>query len=190
MGALVFAPNIVSLVDYDFQPFHYATAAHGVPSLGAVLESFGDYFGGLVFLAGGFALILLGCRPDASTLREMVLPRDPDRRLLATATWVTFFAPILLALALHTRLATLWTLPMWSMLPALLLSAPRLELSRTAAAGTLAATSVLSLGALLAAPLVAYVIHRDGVPNRVDRYRDGDGVRNSADRAPNDPRYR
>src|SRR5213079_3356842 len=25
VGALVFAPNIVSLIDYDFAPFHYAT---------------------------------------------------------------------------------------------------------------------------------------------------------------------
>jgi len=171
VGALVFAPNIVSLIDYDFQPFHYATAAHGVHSFRAVLESFGDYFGGLVFLAGSVVLIGLACRPDLPTLREMVLPGDPDRRLLATATWVTFFAPIALALALQTRLATLWTLPMWSMLPALLLSGPRLTVSRTAAAGALAATAALSLVAVLAAPLVAYVIHRDGVPNHAAHYR-------------------
>ena len=56
-------------------------------------------------------------------------------------------------------------------MPALLLSAPRLTVSRNAAAGALAATAVLSLVALLAAPLVAYVIHRDGVPNHAAHYR-------------------
>ena len=180
VGALVFAPNIVSLIDYDFQPFHYATAAHTVLDMRGLIDSFGDYFGGVLFLAGGFALILLACRPDAAALREMAWPREPDRQLLALATWVAFLAPILLALALRTRLATLWTLPMWAMLPAVLLSAPRLHVSRGAAAGVLAIASIAPLIALLASPAIATMIHRNGVPNHaalsLDRRSGRDGM--------------
>ena len=171
VGALVFAPNIVSLIDYDFQPFRYATAAHAMLTTSGLLDSFADYFGGVLFLAGGFALILLACRPDAAALRDMILPREPDRRLLAVATWVTFLVPILLALVLRTRLATLWTLPMWSMLPAVLLSSRHLTVSRTAAAGALLVATLVPLVALAAAPAIAYVIHRNGVPNHAAHYR-------------------
>jgi hypothetical protein len=171
VGALVFAPNIVSLIDYDFQPFHYATAAHSVLDTRGLLDSFGDYFGGMLFLSGGFALILLACRPDAAALRDMAWPREPDRQLPALATWAAFFAPILLALALRTRLATLWTLPMWAMLPAALLSSRHLHVSRVAAAAVLAVASIVPLVALLASPAIAIMIHRDGVPNHAAHYR-------------------
>jgi 4-amino-4-deoxy-L-arabinose transferase-like glycosyltransferase len=171
VGMLVFAPNIVSLIDYEFQPFQYATTAHAVLGMRGLLESFADYFGGVLFLAGGFALILAACRPDPAALRDMVLPREGDRQLLAISTWTALLAPVLLALALHTRLATLWTLPMWSMLPAALLSSRHVTVSRTAAAGALALVTTVSLAALAAAPAIAYVIHRNGVPNHAAHYR-------------------
>ena len=79
----------------------------------------------------------------------MLLPREADRRMLAVATWTALLAPVLMALALRTRLATLWTLPMWSMLPALLLSARSLQTTRSAAAGVLAAALAFPLIAIL-----------------------------------------
>ncbi|MBV8836629.1 MAG: glycosyltransferase family 39 protein [Alphaproteobacteria bacterium] len=171
VGALALAPNIVSLVDYDFQPFHYAAAAHAVADLRGLLDSFRDYFGGLVFLAGSLALILIACRPGAGALRDMMLPREADQRLMAIATWVAFFAPLLVAVALRTQLATLWTLPMWAMLPATLLSAPRLQVTRTAAAGALALAILVPIAALLASPAIAYAIHRQGLQNHAAHYR-------------------
>ena len=91
--------------------------------------------------------------------------------MLAIATWTALLVPVLMALALRTRLATLWTLPMWSMLPALLLSARGLQTTRNAAAGALAAACAFPLIAILLSPAIAYVIHRDGVPNHATHYR-------------------
>jgi 4-amino-4-deoxy-L-arabinose transferase-like glycosyltransferase len=170
-GALVFAPNIVSIFTYDFRQFGYATGSHTVMSFGALLDSFANYFGGVLFLTGGIALVMLACRPHAAALRGMLLPRQADRRALAIAILTALLAPVLMALALRTRLATLWTLPMWSMLPALLLSAPGLQTTRRAAAGALAAACVVPLVAILLSPAIAYVIHRDGVPNHAAHYR-------------------
>lgn len=171
VGVLVLAPNIVSLIGYDFQPFQYATSAHEVIGFRALLDSFADYFGGVLFLAGGFAVVMLACRPDGVAVRDMLLPREADRRALAIATWTTFLAPILLALTLRTRLATLWTLPMWSMLPAALLSSRLAHATRGAAAGVLAAACAVPLIAVAFAPLIAYVIHREGVSNHAAHYR-------------------
>lgn len=171
VGALIFAPNIVSLIDYDFQPFRYATASHGVMSLSVMMESFADYFGGVLYLAGGFAALALACRPGMAAARDMVLPREPDRQMMMLATWIMLLAPVLLALMLRTRLATLWTLPMWAMLPAALLSSRAVNVTRDAASGVLAAAAAVPLVAVLLSPAVAYMIHLDGVPNHASHYR-------------------
>lgn len=170
-GALVFAPNIASIFAYDFRQFGYATGSHTVVGFTTLLDSFANYFGGVLFLIGGLVAVLLACGPNGAAVRDMLLPREADRRMLAVATWVALLAPILMALALRTRLATLWTLPMWSMLPALLLSARSLQTTRVAAAGMLAAACAVPLIAILLSPAIAYVIHRDGVPNHAAHYR-------------------
>ena len=171
VGALLMAPNIVSLVDYDFGPFRYATSSHGVATLRALMDSFSDYFGGVLYLAGGLAAVAIACRPGPATIRDMAWPREPDRRLMMIATATALLAPVALALVLRTQLATLWTLPMWAMLPAALLSSPRLMTTRDAAAGVLAAACAFPLIALLAAPVVAIVVHRDGISNHASHYR-------------------
>jgi 4-amino-4-deoxy-L-arabinose transferase-like glycosyltransferase len=171
VGALVFAPNVVTIFAYDFRQFGYATGSHAVMSFGMLFESFADYFGGVLFLTGGLTLVMLACRPDAAAARDMLLPREADRRMMAVATWTALLAPIVMAVALRTRLATLWTLPMWSMLPALLLSARGLQTTRAAAAGVLAAACAVPLIAILLSPAIAIVIHRDGVPNHASHYR-------------------
>lgn len=170
-GALVFAPNIVSLFAYDFRSFGYATGSHAVTGFDVLLDSFANYFGGVLFLTAGVTLVMLACRPNAAALRDMLLPREVDRRMLAIATWTALLVPLLMALALRTRLATLWTLPMWSMLPALLLSTRRLQTTRSAAAGVLAAALAFPLIAILLSPAVAVFLHRDGVPNHASHYR-------------------
>jgi 4-amino-4-deoxy-L-arabinose transferase-like glycosyltransferase len=171
VGALIFAPNVVSLLDYDFQPFRYAAVMHGTDSLRMLLDSFADYLGGAVYLAGGLAALALACRPDARSVRDMLLPREPDRRLMMLATAIAFLAPVLLAALLRTRLATLWTMPMWAMLPAVLMSSRAISLTRDAAAGVLAVAAAVPLVAILLSPAIAYIIHRQGVPNHAGHYR-------------------
>jgi hypothetical protein len=169
-GALLLAPNIVSLLEYDFQPFRYATAAHEVPA-SALIASLADYAGGVLYLAGSIAVLLVASRPRAEAIRDTLVPTEPDRRLMMIVMLVAFLAPVPLALLLGTRLATLWTLPMWAMLPALLLSSRAIAVSRQAAAGALAAAVAVPLGAILLAPAIAYAIHIQGVPNHASHYR-------------------
>src|SRR6185295_15585210 len=64
VGALLFAPNVVTIFAYDFRQFGYATGSHAVMSFGMLFESFANYFGGVLFLTGGLTLLMLACRPD------------------------------------------------------------------------------------------------------------------------------
>jgi 4-amino-4-deoxy-L-arabinose transferase-like glycosyltransferase len=170
VGALVFAPNVMSLVAYEFQSFTYAAISHQATFAG-VLRSFADYLGGALFLSGGVAAVMLACRPDAAAVRDMVIAHEPDRRMLWIATAAMFLAPLVIALVTSMQLATLWTMPMWAMLPAALLSSPRARTTRRAAAGVLAVAVAFPLVALSLSPFVAGVIHRDGVANHAGHYR-------------------
>jgi 4-amino-4-deoxy-L-arabinose transferase-like glycosyltransferase len=171
VGGLIMAPNFMSLVDYDFQPFRYAAAAHAVPGLSDLLLSIADYLGGTLYLAGGAVAIVLACKPDVGALRDMILPREADRQLMLRVTLIALLAPLVVAFFTGTRLATLWTLPMWAMLPAALLSARTVNTSRNAAAGVLAVAAAVPVLAVLVAPLIAYVIFVQGVPNHASHYR-------------------
>jgi 4-amino-4-deoxy-L-arabinose transferase-like glycosyltransferase len=171
VGALLFSPNVVSLIDYDFQPFRYATSSQGVPNFAELKHSFVVYFGGVLYLAGGVAAVLLACRPRRATIRDMLLPAEADRRMMLAVTAIMLLAPLALALAMRTRLDTLWTMPMWAMVPAMLISSRDLTVSRERAAGVLAAAAAVPLVAILIAPAVAYAIHREGPANYASHYR-------------------
>lgn len=170
VGALVFAPNIVSLVGYDFQPFKYASVSHSV-SMHDLVRSLSDYFGGVLYLAGCFAALILAARPSAAALRDMLAPREPDRRMLMIVTAAVLFVPVLAAFAFHMRLATLWTMPYWAMLPAALVASRHLAVTRRAAASVLAAVFLVPCVAILLSPFIAYKILQAGVPNHASHYR-------------------
>jgi hypothetical protein len=58
-----------------------------------------------------------------------------------------------------------------TLLPVVLLSSPLLEVNRAAAVNILALAIVLPLLMLAASPVIALVIHRQGVPNYASHYR-------------------
>jgi hypothetical protein len=141
------------------------------PSLRALLGSFSDYFGGVLYLAGGFAVLAVACRPGPSALRDALMPSEPDRRLMMLATWTMLLAPLLLALAMRTRLSMLWTFPMWAMVPAAVLSSRAIAVTRSAAAGSLFAAIAVPVAAVLLSPVIAYVIHVQGLSNSATHHR-------------------
>jgi 4-amino-4-deoxy-L-arabinose transferase-like glycosyltransferase len=157
-GAILFGPNVASLVGYDFEPFKYATESHVDTSYGPVLVGIVSHLSGLLYLAGGCVALQLAASPSPAAWRDMLWPADPDRRFMAVIMWSSFLSPIVLALLLQVRLNALWTMPVWSLLPALLLSAPGVRVTRRAAAAVLAAPYALAGVALVASPLVAVMI--------------------------------
>jgi 4-amino-4-deoxy-L-arabinose transferase-like glycosyltransferase len=154
-GAILLGPNFASLVGYDFEPFKYATESHVDTGYVPVLAGIVGYLSGLLYLAGGCVALQLVASPRLAVWRDMLWPAEPARRFMAVIMWSSFLSPIVLALLLQVRLNALWTMPCWSLLPALLLSAPGVSVTRRAAAAVLAAPYVVAGAALAASPIVA-----------------------------------
>jgi 4-amino-4-deoxy-L-arabinose transferase-like glycosyltransferase len=158
VGAILLAPNVASLVAYDLQPFKYATESHVDESFVPVLEAFANYLSGVLYLAGAFVAVQLAASPGLAAWRDMLWPLQSDRRFMAVIMWSSFLSPIVVAALLDVRLNALWTMPCWSLLPALLLSARDIAVTRRAAAAILAAPYAAACMALVASPFVAVVI--------------------------------
>lgn len=162
-GTIVLAPNIASLWTYDFQPFAYATGVHAARTvIGALNTAFG-YLSGVFYLAGSFVALALAARPDAKAWRDMLWPHETERRLMATVTLVALLLPVAVALAMEVEVRPLWTMPCWAMLPAMLLSAPRVTVTRRAATTVVAVAYGIAVLMLAVSPVVALVVFKQGV---------------------------
>lgn len=169
VGALLFAPNVISLFGYGFQSIARGAEAHAVTSSAALLKTLLNYVGGILYLAGTALVFVLACRPGRAALAAIARPREPDLRLMTVALVATVLAPVLVSLALKIRLDSLWTLPFWATVPALLLAPPQVRVAREAAMAVVAAAVCVPIVALLLSPLVALTIHRTG-PARSGAY--------------------
>jgi len=170
VGAALLAPNMATLFAYHFYAFSYASASHADASFASVLESLGNYFAGVLYLAGSLLVLQLAAAPRPAAWREIVWPSDQERRFIAVILWVGFLTPIVAALAFKMRLNALWTMPCWALVPALMLSAPGVAVTRRAAAAVLAAAYAVPLVALAASPLVALRVLESGLDNQAAYY--------------------
>jgi hypothetical protein len=88
---------------------------------------------------------------------------------------VAFAAPILLAaltaIPARAQLDPLWSMSAMTLLPVVLFSSPLVAVKRAAAVGVLALAIVFPLLMVAASPVIALVIHRQGVPNYASHYR-------------------
>ena len=163
-GLIVLSPHLVWLAQNDFAPFHYALEVHGAkPFAMTALDAFGYLGGSIAYAALPVVLVLIAARPDKATLADMIWPADPDRRLAAAAFWAPFLLPFVVALATGTAITSLWSMSAWTLLPVLLLSPPKLKIDRAAVQRILTVAIIVPLVMLLAAPVIAYAIHRAGV---------------------------
>jgi hypothetical protein len=108
-------------------------------------------------------LALAVMRPRRATLADILWPAGRERRLAAAAFWFPLLLPALAAPLASVKLTSLWSMSAWTLLPVVLLSSPRLTIRPDAARPLFGTAIVLTLAAVLAAPVVAMVVHRVGV---------------------------
>ena len=77
---------------------------------------------------------------------------------------------MLTGILLQVKVGALWTMSGMTLLPVVLLSSPRLTVSRPAAIRLLALAVVFPLLMVAVSPEVATVIHRLGVPHYASHY--------------------
>jgi 4-amino-4-deoxy-L-arabinose transferase-like glycosyltransferase len=164
VGAAVLAPHVAWLVTHGFAPFAYAREAHMLDFL-ATLKSVGGYLAGAAgYVALPVLLALAASRPSGAALADMLDPRPPGRRFAAAAFWVPLLLPCLVALATGLELNSTWTGAGWILLPVVLLASPLIVIGRQAMLAIVAFATLLPPLVTAAAPAIAYVAHRAGVP--------------------------
>ncbi len=170
VGAVLLAPNVATLFEYHFYAFTYASGSHADASYASLLDALGNYLTGVLYLAGSLLVLQIAAAPRPGAWREVVWPSDPERRFLAAIMWAGLLGPIVASLAFKMRLNALWTMPCWSLLPALALSAPGIAVTRRGAATVLAAAYAIPVLALIVSPFVALRALENGVDNEAAYY--------------------
>jgi 4-amino-4-deoxy-L-arabinose transferase-like glycosyltransferase len=159
--ALALAPHVIWLRTDGAVASGFATSIAASSNGAARTRSVEYVLGSLAYLAVPL-LLYAALRPARAALRDTLWPADATRRLMVLAMLLPFLLPAVLNLVVPTRLTSLWTIPNWTLVPAVLLGSPLLTVTRrvrTAAVGLALAIPVL---ALIAAPFVATASHASG----------------------------
>jgi 4-amino-4-deoxy-L-arabinose transferase-like glycosyltransferase len=168
---LLFAPHVVWVVAHNFAPFHYALAVHPSTFANAIGSGFIFIVSALGYIAAPIAFTLIAARPGMTALKDTLWPAEAERRMIVVAFAAPFLLAVLTGILLQVRVGALWTMSGMTLLPVVLLSSPRLTVSRQAAVRLLALAVVFPLLMVAVSPGVATVIHRLGVPGYASHYR-------------------
>ena len=164
VGTIALTPHVVWLLVHDFSPFRYALTSHELGSLSSsVTVALGYLAGGAGYTAVPTLLVLGFARPNSSVLRDMIAPSRPERRFIAVAFWAPLLLPVPLALAADLELNSTWVMSGLKPLPLVLLGSPSVVLSSLVERAIVATATLLPLIAVLAAPLFAVYVHRNGM---------------------------
>jgi hypothetical protein len=171
-GAAALAPHFIWLYAHGFAPFDYAVTTHPATLVEAARSGLAYMVGGIAYAAVPIVIAILATWPSRPALLDAVWPATPPRRLVLLGFALPFVLPALAAVATCSAVVSLWTIGGMTLLPIVLLSSPQIVLPRPAARRVMGIALALPLLALAASPLIALVIHRQGVPNRGTHYSD------------------
>lgn len=171
VASLLLAPHAAWVATHGLEPIHYAIESHPA-TLARAAFSVAMFFGGiLAYLVAPIGLTWAASHPGRPAIRDALLPAEPARRIIVIA----FAAPLLLAamvaIPLRVQIGALWTMSAMTLLPVVLLSSPLVRFSRMAGVRLLALAIAFPLVMVAVSPVIAMVIHREGVPNYATHYR-------------------
>jgi hypothetical protein len=155
---------MVWIYQHDFVSFDYAIAMHVTGSFAdAAGKALSYLVGTAAFAATPVVFVLAAARPRRTVIAEMIWPSDRELRLVAVAFWAPLVLPVAGALLGGMLLSPIWSMPALTLLPVLLLSPPDVKISATGRQGIVAVAAAEPLVMLIAAPAIAWAIHRAGV---------------------------
>ena len=171
VGAIAFAPHVAWIVAHDFAPFGYALTSHPSTLANAAQSAVGFLIGEAGYMAAPVVIALIAARPGLRAVRDTVWPKTPQRRLVLIAFLAPLVLPVFVSVAAKVDIVSLWSMGGMPLLGVVLLSSPLVVVTRRAAVWLLAAGIVFPVAMMLASPVIAIVIHREGVPNYATHYR-------------------
>jgi 4-amino-4-deoxy-L-arabinose transferase-like glycosyltransferase len=171
VGAVALSPHLAWLYMHDFASFGYALDSHPGTRIDALVSGVGYFAGALGYAAVPIVLTALAAaRPLPAAISDMLWPCDPPRRLAVLIFVLPLAIPTLLAVVSSEKVVSLWAFGAMTLLPVVLLSSPRIVLSRAAAIRVLAVAVAFPPLAVAAAPVVAVATHLNGVSNYANQY--------------------
>jgi hypothetical protein len=170
-GAAVLAPHVFWIATHGFTTVDFAFTSHATGLAHAAAGSLYFLLSVLGYIAAPIVLGALATLPSVAAIKDTLAPGAPERRMLIVAFAAPLLLAALVAVAARADLDPLWSMSAMTLLPVVLLSSPLLKVNRTAAVNILALAIVLPLLMLAASPVIALVIHRQGVPNYASHYR-------------------
>jgi len=169
-GLAGLSPHLAWLWLHGFSSFGYALDSHPGTRIDAFVSGIGYFAGVIGYAIVPIVLTALAARPSPAAIADVLWPRDPPRRLAILAFFVALALPTLLAVASSEKVVSLWAFGGMTLLPVVLLSSSQIDIPRLAAIRVLGVAVAFPVLALLAAPVVAVVIHINGVANWGDQY--------------------
>jgi hypothetical protein len=170
VGLVGLAPHIAWLYAHDFTPFAYAMDTHPGTLVECLWSGVNYVIGASAYVAAPVVLAMLAAWPSPASLRDMVWPAAPERRLVVLAFALPLVVPTVLALAAHEVVTSLWAIAGMTLLPIVLLSSPSIVVPHVPVRRIVGVAVAFPLLALALSPVVAWVIHRRGVPNYATHY--------------------
>jgi 4-amino-4-deoxy-L-arabinose transferase-like glycosyltransferase len=170
-GAAVIAPHLIFIATHGYTTVDFAFTSHATTFAHAAAGSLYFLLSVVGYIAVPIVLGALATMPSVAAIKDMLWPATSERRQVMIA----FVAPLLLAalVAIPARadLDPLWSISAMTLLPVVLFSSPLLAIKRAAAVAVLALAIIVPLLMVVASPVIALVIHRQGVPNYASHYR-------------------
>ncbi len=171
-GLLVLAPHVAWLLAHGSSPFDYALDKHPARSLlDAIVGSVRFLGGGAAYLGAPIVLAAAATLPNSAAILDTLWPATAHRRLAALAFWAPLAVAILIGLVAEILISSLWIMSAATLVPVVLLSSPLVSMRRGALPVLLGVAIAVPVLSTLAAPAIAYIIHRNGVPHHAVRYR-------------------
>lgn len=163
VGLIALAPHLLWLWQNDFAPFGYAMYIHGAKPFTDTLKGAAGYLAGSIgYVAVPLLVVAVIAWRSRANIADILWPNERERRLAAAAFWGPFLLPVIGALTSGTELTSLWSMPAWTLLPVLLLSSAALTVAEADTRRVLVAAVVVPFAMLLASPLIAINVQRNG----------------------------
>jgi 4-amino-4-deoxy-L-arabinose transferase-like glycosyltransferase len=170
-GAVVLAPHVFWIATHGFATVDFAFTSHATSLARAAAGSLYFLLSVLGYIAAPIVLGALATLPSLAAIKDTLAPGAPERRMLIVAFAAPLLLAALVAVAARADLDPLWSMSAMTLLPVVLFSSPLLKVNRSAAVNILAFAIVLPLLMLAASPVIALVIHRQGLTNYASHYR-------------------
>ncbi len=166
VGGAVLTPHVLWLVDHPGMAA--PLFATGAPAADA-LWHFVPYVAGVGLI---LAVYWIAVRPDRALRRDTLWPPDPDGRMLVILLAVPLVLPLVAAPFAGPALTKSWpAASAWFLMPIILLRPKAAALTRPAAIRITALVAATTIGALAAAPLLAWRRHSEGTSEGREYYR-------------------